>query len=131
MAALWRFRCYVSGRGIDEIKRWYDEGEPKMGAAFLSRLQTLSQLEAHQWELPYFRWLHGDCRGLGEVRFKANGVQHRPLGFLSGDTFTLLFGAKEKGGKFLPKSACEIAQARKIEIQNAPQYSKELWLALS
>jgi hypothetical protein len=45
-------------------------------------------------------------------------VQHRPLTYFSSDmTLTFVFCAIEKGGKFVPKNACEVGKARKVEIE--------------
>jgi hypothetical protein len=81
MAALWTIRCYVSERGVDEIQAWYARQSPKVQGKFLSRLKTLAHFELREWKLPLFRWLHGDCHPLGEIRFEIQKVQHRPLGY--------------------------------------------------
>jgi hypothetical protein len=97
----------------------------------MSRLKGLAQLEMGEWNENLFKRLQGDCDGLAEIRFKGDGVQQRPLGFRSDKhEFTILFSAKEKGGKFVPKSACEIALRRKNEILNDGRQTNALWLAL-
>src|SRR3954468_24345867 len=87
--ALWRFRCYVSTGGLDEIRAAYDARRHAQ-AKFRARLATLAQLRWEEWREPLFKRLQRDCEGLWEVRFKArNNVQQRPLGFRSGsDEFT-------------------------------------------
>jgi hypothetical protein len=73
----------------------------------------------------------GPCAGLAEIRFKADNVQQRPLGFHSGSQeFTILFWATEKGGKFVPLSACETALRRKAEVLGNKDRADDLWLAL-
>ena len=124
MAVLWTFRCYVSPRGVDEIRAWYDGQSAAVRAKFDSRLKFLAQRERAEWKREPFDSLHGECEGLGEIRFKADKVQHRPLGFFSGEKiFTLVFCAEERGNKFVPKKACEIALRRKAEVLN----SQERW----
>ncbi|HLC44722.1 MAG TPA: type II toxin-antitoxin system RelE/ParE family toxin [Patescibacteria group bacterium] len=124
MAVLWTFRCYVSTRGIDEIRTWYDDQSATVRAKFDSRLKFLAQRERAEWKREPFDILHDECEGLGEIRFKADGVQHRPLGFFNGEKiFTLVLCAEEKGNKFVPKKACEIALRRKAEVLN----SQERW----
>src|SRR5215510_6653872 len=101
MATLWTIRCYVSSDGIDQIRAWYDAQSPKVQGKFFSRLRTLAQLELKEWKLPLFRWLHGECAPLGEIRFEVQNVQHRPLGYRAGaHVFTLTFCAMEKSDRF-------------------------------
>lgn len=131
MAQIWAFRCYRSERGVDEIRAWYERQSPKVRGKFLSRLQTLGQFQPHQWRAPYFRWLHGECEGLGEIRFEVNRVQHRPLGFEGrGLTFTLVMCAREVNNRFVPRGACGTALARKAEIGDNEERSNACWLVL-
>lgn len=132
MASLWEFRCYVSTRGVDEIRAWYESQSPRVQAKFLSRLKTLAGMPAHEWKVPLFKWLHGECQGLGEIRFCADNIQHRPLGFKGPPEggFTLALCAEERGGKFVPRRACEIALRRKTEVKTDEQRSCTCWLAL-
>jgi hypothetical protein len=131
MTALWTVRCYVSAQGSDEIRAWYDRQPPKVQAKFLSRLKALAHLELKEWKLPLFRWLHGECVPLGEVRFEVQNVQHRPLGYRAGESvFTLTFCATEKNERFVPANACAIALNRKTEIENASAKSIPCWLPL-
>ncbi len=131
MTILWSFRCYRSANGTDEVRAWYDGGSKQLRARFLSRMKTLAQIERNEWHKNWYKDLHGACSGLGEIRFFADNVQQRPLGFHSGDAeFTILFCAKEKGGKFVPLSACEKAIARKDEVLKNRSRTNALWLAL-
>src|SRR6266699_2013961 len=95
----WQFRCYVSGDGTDYVRVWYEEsGSKDIRSRFLSRLIGLSGLPFREWRKPLFRWLDD---GIGEIRFKADRVQQRPLGFRSGENeFTIVFCATEKGDRF-------------------------------
>lgn len=131
MSAIWTFRCYLSARGDDEIRAWYCGQSPKAQGKFLSRLRTLSQLRSHEWGLPYFRWLHGECEGLGETRFEVAKAQHRPLGYGDpGMSFTLVLCAREVNGRFVPKNACATGLARKATIKNDEDRSHACWLVL-
>lgn len=61
----------------------------------------------------------------------AENVQQRPLGYVSGNgEFTILFWAIEKGDKFVPKSACDIALKRKNEVLANRSRANDLWMAL-
>ncbi len=131
MTILWSFRCYRSADGTDEVRAWYDGGSKQLRARFLSRMRTLAQLARIEWHENLYKDLHGACSGLGEIRFFADKVQQRPLGFHSGDAeFTILFCAKEKEGKFVPLSACERAIARRDEILKDRSRTNALWLVL-
>jgi hypothetical protein len=128
----WRFRCYVSEDGTDEIRAWYDDLQAlEIQEKFLSRLRALRQLPLNEWRCPLFRWLRGDAHGLGEIRFKAARVQQRPLGFHGpgSDVFTLLFPATERSDRFVPRNATELALRRKAEVEkDANTRSKPFWL---
>src|SRR5208282_5135505 len=107
MPVVWSFRSYVSARGVDEIKAWYDTESGKVQGKFLSRLKVLRQWPGHQWKPPYFRWLSGECDELGEIRFEVARVQHRPLGYQGpGQLFTLTICAQESNDRFVPPGAC-------------------------
>lgn len=115
---LWTFRCYVSPRGVDEIRAWYDGLPPKARAKFDNRVGSLREQPRHLWKREPFDLLGEECEGLGEIRFKAADVQHRALGFFSpGQVFTLVIGAIEKNNRFVPKNACAIGLARRAEIE--------------
>lgn len=130
MPILWSFRCYRSADGTDEIKAWYDGGSKRLQAKFLSRMRILAQLPRVEWNENLYKDLHGPCGGLGEIRFFADKVQQRPLGFHSGAAeFTILFCAKEKGGRFVPLSACEKAIARRDDVLNNRDQTNALWIA--
>jgi hypothetical protein len=128
--AIWTFRCYRSERDVDEIRAWYDKQPAEVRGRFLSRLKTLSQLRPNEWNLPYFRRLHGECEGIGEIRFEVRRTQHRPLGFQTGLVFTLTICAKEVNNRFVPKNACATALGRKEAIQNHKERSHACWLVL-
>ena len=114
-------RGYKANDGSELIRSWYKAADGKLRAVFDVRIKILAQRKPQDWGLPFFRRLHGECAGLGEIRFKANKVQHRPIGYFSGrNEFTILFFATEKGGAIVPKSACKTAQERKILV-NANQ----------
>jgi hypothetical protein len=67
-------------------------------------------------------------RVLGEMRFKSEGVQYRPLGFF-GPTrleYTILVGASKKGANYDPRDAIEMALRRRAEVVADPKRSKVL-----
>jgi hypothetical protein len=102
---------------------------PRCRAKFLSRVRFLAQTPRSGWRREPFDVLHG--YDLGEVRFNADGVEHRPLGFFSpGMIFTIVICAVEKGRKFEPKNAPAIAENRKREIENDASRCCLFWLPL-
>lgn len=131
MPLIWQVRCYVSPDGVDRIREAYEASSRKIQGQFLSRLRTLAQLPIQQWQLPLYRVLHRECSGVGEMRFKGDNVQQRPLGFHGpGNIFTLTFWATEKSNHFIPRNACEIALGRKQEILADRNRSNACWLKL-
>lgn len=91
----------------------------------------LAQIPFDEWNENLHKTLHGECSGLGEVRFESGNVQFRPLGFRSGEfEYTILFCALEKEGKFDPKTACKMALDRKAEVLECEERTNDLWLAL-
>jgi hypothetical protein len=126
----WRFRCCVTEDGTDEIRTRYEAQSKQVQQKFLGRLLVLRGLPPEDWRLPLFRWLRGNGQGLGEVRFKADRVQQRVLGFRgpASDLFTFLFPAKEKNDRFIPRSAIEIAQQLKSTVLSSRNRSNECWL---
>lgn len=104
---------------MDVVDQWIaDRDDDAFEAILDTRLRYLAQTPRAQWGLPHFRLLHAECDGLGELRFKYRNVQQRLLGAATGtQEYTWLFAALEKGGKFVPKSACQSALARLVEVQ--------------
>jgi hypothetical protein len=116
---------------VDEIRAAYDRLSGKGQGRFLARLQMLASLNGDEWHETYYKKLSGECDGLWELRFKADGVQQRPLCFRSGpNELTLLFWAQEKNSRFVPRSACAVALRRKSEVLHDRNRAHALWLAL-
>jgi hypothetical protein len=121
---------HMSENGVDEIRTWYEARSKRLQQKFLDRLLALSGLPAEEWRLPLFRWLRGNGQGLGEIRFKAEGVQQRPLGFRGPepDVFTLLYLAREKNDQFVPKIAIGTAQDLRKRVESDKERSNDCWL---
>ncbi|HMM92630.1 hypothetical protein [Bradyrhizobium sp.] len=116
---------------LSDVRDVYENGSPRLKARTLSRLKILAGLPRTQWHEGYFKKLTGPCEGLWEIRFEADNVQQRPLGFHVTETeFVILYWAREKGGKFVPKTACEIALKRKAALLKNGNLKHALWLAL-
>lgn len=132
MPVVWTFRHYVEEDGTSDVKKTYDDGSNQLRARFLSKIVILSSLPMAEWHETYWKPLQGNCSGLEELRFKADNVQQRPLGFRSGpNEFTILFWATKKSGdKFIPKSACKIALERKEIALRDRTRTHDIWLEL-
>lgn len=125
------FRCYVDSRERDVVRDWYESASPKVQAKFVSRLAGLHRLPRQQWGEPLFKPLSGEASKLFEIRFMADKVQYRPLGFWGDDgAFVIVSVALEKGWSFQPKSAVKIAKTRRIEVITGERETNALWLAL-
>ena len=99
------------------MRQVHDSGSSQLQAKFRSRLKILAQLEFGEWREPLFKPLVGEGDGLSELRFKADNVQQRPLGFVSGPhDVTMLLWAVERGNRFVPRSACVTALERKAAV---------------
>ena len=118
MPAIWTFRHYVTSGGRDEeIRQWFDACSKKSKTKISVRLKYLSQNPRHLWPSGYFSSLSGPCAPLGEVKLLLDKVQHRPLTYFEGSMLTFVICAIEKGGKFVPKNACDTGKSRKAEIE--------------
>jgi hypothetical protein len=128
---LWVFRQHVDGRGASDVQVTYERGSKQLKSRFLSRLVILAKLPQSEWHDTYYKALSGPCGGLSEIRFKADKVEQRLLGFHSGNhEFTILFWAREKNRRFVPLSACETALRRKTEVLGNKDRVDDLWIAL-
>jgi hypothetical protein len=126
----WRFRTYRPNPRRDDAAQWYAALPPKSRAKVYRRLSQLRQWPRDKWGIPFFRMLHGECRGLGEVRIKLDRIQWRPIGFFGPAEleFTILLIAHEKGGKFVPRDTCSIGQTRMAEVTQSPDRTHEWFL---
>jgi hypothetical protein len=126
----WKFRYYARDTGGDELRNEFDRASVQFRARLRSKLFTLSQLELKEWRDPLFKVLT-DQDGISEIRFTADKVEQRPLGFLSGNyEYTFLLWAKEKNGRFIPRTACEIAGERRTACVADRSLIHDLWFTL-
>ena len=114
---IWAFRSFVTDRGDSEVSTWYEAQTPKVQAKFDTTLRYLR--DRPSWGLPYTDVLtEGDCNGIIEIRFQAEKVQHRPLGFQGPlkREFTILNFATEHNFKLKPPESCQTANRRKALV---------------
>ena len=106
--------------GSDVVSDWFTtyaaDRYASLRAKFDVRMNYLRQQPA--WKDPHYHQLRGQD-GVGAVRFEVRNVQYRPLGFFGpgARTFTFVFFATEKNGKYLPKAGIEDAKRRMRQIE--------------
>ncbi|MFI5023972.1 MAG: type II toxin-antitoxin system RelE/ParE family toxin [Alphaproteobacteria bacterium] len=131
MPLRWTFRSYVAPDGTDVIQDWFNHETKQARGKFRSKLRILGQLPFAEWRRPLFDTLADECTGLWEIRFDANHVPWRPLGFFQGlDTFTLVICASKDEHNWIPPNACTLGLARKAEILINPARCHDLPIPL-
>jgi hypothetical protein len=111
----------VGRDGVDVIQRWFGGATKQARAKFRNKLRNLSRLPRDQWRRPLFDSLGDEGRGLSEIRFDADHVPWRPLGFFQldddgKDVFTIVICAGKDEHGWIPANACEVGLRRKAEI---------------
>ena len=131
----WLWKSYITSRGENLVKEWCKEVDKFVFEEFRTSLKYLDGQPPVNWKRPFVDSLSGGkrsrktgCVGLVEIRFEVKNVQHRPLGYYSGEMeFTIVFFAKEVGGVFVPPTACKIAKTRIEEIETNKEKAREFW----
>lgn len=122
---IWTFKSYLNEDGTDDFDMWLNTRPKTARAKMLERVDAFRHQPQSNWNGKRSKQLHG-FNQLLEIRFKADKVQHRPIGFFGPQKgeFTLLIGALEKGGKFVPKNAPEKAEQRKAIVTADPRRAR-------
>ncbi len=129
MGSEFTFYDYVDDDATNVIATWLEGHGPKAKARLNNIIANLAATPKGQWTRPTVDTLKGDCTDLFEIRAKVEGVQLRLLGFHHQGPFkevTLVFGATEKGNKFVPVSTCRQAQERKQRAIHNPGSHRRL-----
>lgn len=105
--------------GGNVVERWYADhlSDVKACAELDARMIHLRQQPRDAWTRPLYDILR-DADGVGEVRFKANRIQHRGLGYFGPGrlVFTFLVFAT-KGDDWKPRNAIKEAKRRKAIVE--------------
>ncbi len=107
----------------------YDGQAAKARAMFRATVNVLRDRETIEgWCRPDFDRLGGPFRDLGKLRFKADGTQHRPLGFFGPGLreFTFLVWATERDSEWRPPEVRETAMDRMRWVLADPTRAHEL-----
>jgi len=107
------FRSYVDQDGTDVIRQWFDRATKQARAKFRNKLRNLARLPRNEWRRPLYDTLGEECAGLSEIRFDANNVPWRPLGFFQtdregDDIFVLVICASKDEHGWIPRNACTL-----------------------
>lgn len=109
--------------GADVVSIWYDNHQnlPGVRARLDTIMMHLRCQNREGWTRPYYDTLRDD---VGEVRFKTNRVNYRPLGFFgpNRNDFTFLYFAT-KTNRFDPTNAIDIAVERQQQVTVNPELS--------
>ena len=114
----WKFKVYESPTGSQALQKCIDELDAAVKQHFKVRVKYLSNTGIRDWKEPQAKKLKG-VTGIYEIKFKANGVQHRPLGFFgpNDDEFTILVWATHKQDIYDPNDAISTAERRRNFIK--------------
>ncbi len=111
------------------VGEWHAQQDAAVQVEFEARIRFLSGQPRASWDRPYAAKLTRECKGLYEIRFKVNNVQHRPIGYMSGDAeFTILAFATERDRKFDPIDVCQTAISRLNTISRNKERVREFRL---
>ena len=125
------FRSYLDKHGVDVIEQWFDGATKQARSKFRNKLRNLARLDRGEWRRPLFAPLVEECKGLSEIRFDANNVPWRPLGFFQEDqAFTLVICASKDEHGWMPRNACALGLRRKAEILKDQRRTHDLPIAL-
>ena len=115
---------YISPAGQDVMIKWLKTLGKASRVKFNSRMRHLAAQPRSGWRMKSAKNLEA---GIWEIRFEADNTQLRPLGYCGPgpQDFTLLLGAIEKGGAFVPKDALKMAKKRKQEVEENGRLAHE------
>jgi len=123
---VWSFRVFVSERENREIDGWLDV-QPKGAQAKIKKIITYLEI-TNIWGRPYVA-KRKETDDIWEIIAGFDNIQYRPLGCFGPGRheFTLLIGAREKGGRLEPINAVEIAKKRRDLVFKDERYSDEYY----
>jgi hypothetical protein len=123
---------YESSEGKHEVLETYNSGTDDLKAGFEVAIKFLRVRNRQDWRRPNAHKMSKskEFRDFFEIRFKANNVQQRPIGYFGpGESdFTILIWAIEKGNKLLPEEWDKKANRFRKEIIEGTANAKPLKL---
>lgn len=113
-------KYYESSSGKNDVQTTYDAGTERLKAELEVAITYLRVRNRQDWRRPQANKMSKckEFRDFFEIRFCANNLQQRPIGYFGPDNndFTILLWATEKGNKLNPENWCEKANRRRNEI---------------
>lgn len=97
-----------------------------------ARLEFLRSQPPPMWVEPDAKKLSwttkSACKDIYEIRFKANNVQQRPMGYFdtAGQRFVIVVWVTHKGSQYDPKNYCQVAQRRWRAIKDGVESTTEI-----
>jgi hypothetical protein len=125
---MWRLKAYVVDVKIGQtvVTEWYHHQPGPVQDKLEFRLKFLKAQPPAVWQRPYVGTLTDNCDGLFELRFEVFNVQHRAIGYYSGEKeFTILAFCTERDGDFDPSNICDTANERRALIRQDGRYARE------
>lgn len=112
-SALWSIMEFRTSSGRGVISQWVAK-EIEMAAEieFHGILRNLQNSPRDLWVRPDYAPFDPE---IGEIRFKANSLQHRVFGFflVEAKQYVMLLGCTKKGRIYTPRDAEETARTRR------------------
>ena len=124
---MWTFKCIIIKKGKSPIEDWYHGLSPRAQSRLDRVLEYLEDRPQADWDIKYFKQLT-KAKGICEIRFFVDKVQHRPLVIFSPlkrHELVFVLPAIEKGGKFVPKDAINQAVNRAKKLSAGEYTVKE------
>ncbi len=122
---LWNFKTYISQTGRREVQEKIDALDEVIRIAFEVRVRYLANTEKSDWKKPHARKLSG-VKDVYEIRFKADGIEHRPLGYFGPGAcdFTILIWSHKKQDVYTPSDAIKSAEKRrKLAVSGKTEFA--------
>lgn len=118
----WKIKYYLSNTQHSDVLKKYNDASAAVQAGFDVQLEYLMVRPRTEWRRPEVAKLNNKVayKDFFEIRFFADRVQHRPIGFFgpNEDDFTIVLWAIEKGDQLIPKSWNKISNTRREEIKS-------------
>jgi hypothetical protein len=113
----WRYKTYASANGRSDVQKHIDRLNAQAKYRFEAELRWLRDLSPREWHEPHAKKLKGYDH-LYEIRFTANKVRQRPIGFFGPDPgdFTILVWATHKQDIYDPAEALDTAEGRRKSL---------------
>lgn len=115
---LWKFTCYVSPSGRNEVQKTVDRYDDASSMAFQRAVSHLAVSPIVEWHEPAAKKLRLGVTSLYEVRYKANRAATRAIGFFGPQRhqFTITIICTHKQDVYNPPGALETAQYRAQQV---------------